>query len=350
VLSEVRLVSSFYGGAGDGAGAGGDVLLYAGPGGATGKGGDITVRSGAGGSGGGNSGHVYIDVGMASAGSPGTIYIGSQVNPTSVVVGNSLSPNFDLLFVPNCSVLGPDVGGGLHVWAFQKEYNHAIGVLGSTTANANGGNLSITSGEGQGTGTGGDLEITAANGGSTGNGGDALLRAGHGGANGNTNGGKLELYAGDAYGSGTGGSLYVKAGGCGATGTSGDTYVEGGYSTAKTGGHVYVLGGDGTTDGQVYIATSHTYALNLPDANDNVHTVIGGVDQGDTYKGENLKKLHDGSDATGLHYHTGLSGASVDVEATAYEDIAVGNPVLFMNDGGTAKVWRSEADFAGRQD
>jgi hypothetical protein len=223
-----------------------------------------------------------------------------------------------------------------------------------TTANATGNAISVLSSAGNGTGAGGDLTLQSGTGGAT-----------------NGNGGVLYLYGGTAVGTGTpgdtyvfggfasllssvkGGTLTLQGGRGGSGGNGGDVYVQGGNNNGdtQTGGDVYVLGGDCATDGQVYIATSHTSTLNLPDANDSVSTVIGGIAQGATYTGENLKKLHDNSDATGLHYHSsGGGGSYTDVDATAKEVLVVGQPVLFYNDAGTAKVRLSDANASGRQD
>lgn len=101
----------------------------------------------------------------------------------------------------------------------------ALTISDSTVAAQEGGDIDMTAGKGNTTGTGGDITLTAGQGGATAAGGDLVFTAGAGGAtsgtggavtlyagagtNGNADGGALTLRAGNAHGSGTDGILTI---------------------------------------------------------------------------------------------------------------------------------------------
>lgn len=346
---------AFYGGigsAGDDArpgGAGGNGELVGGTGGAgsasypAGPGGGVYLRAGDGGddlgAGGASGGSVFVDGGAGSGmAANGLVFIGTE-NASGVEVARSgvmtrvtgllqvaeeasFYNNVNLGYEPsNRVVIRARVGTEMDPnIAFAEEMNHSIYVAGSLAPDAAGGNLTFQAGRG---------------------------------AQNNGNGGVLYLLGGNAEGTGEPGHVYVRGGDASSVVDTkgGSVYLEGGYGEPGTyGGDVHVLGGSSGSNGSVFIGTSHTSAVNLPDANDAVATVIGGVEQGQTYTGENIKKLHDGSDATGLHYHTGAGGSYTEIDAVAGEALAVGQPVLFYNDAGAPRARLSDADSSGRQD
>lgn len=395
-------------GGGNGTGAGGDVEVIAGEGGsADGSGGDAFLRAGNGGATNGNGGSVYIRGGAhAGTGADGTVYIGDQdtaalqigasgggTNDCDTTVYGNVTPGTDDAYDLGTSALrwkNVNVGtGNVYVRANSTDYatyspsriqyNYPSGggkfdVLcgAATTALATGNEFEATGGEGgpsdgsaQG-GSGGAVRLTAGRGGASsatkdaGIGGYAYVTGGAGGAATLGNGAN-------------GGHVYV-TGGAGSTGApnacqGGFVYINGGVGTGGgQGGSVHIDGGSGTTFGGIYIGQSYaalvsvgqtgvsditiqSKTLTLPEYVAGTSDVtIGSTAQGSTFTGANIKKLHDGSDATGLHYHTSGGSSSVDVAATAKEALVIGQPLVFVNDSGTAKVQLSDADVSGRQD
>ncbi len=129
---------------------------------------------------------------------------------------------------------------------YTKEVNHTESVTTSTTATANGGNLSVAAGVGATTGTGGTYTAAAGAGGNNGIGGASHFKGGASGG-GNNAGGATDLTGGAGAGTGAGGVAAVVGGasGAGVTGKGGAAQVTGGaaLSTNDDGGSVVLTGG-----------------------------------------------------------------------------------------------------------
>lgn len=109
--------------------------------------------------------------------------------------------------------LNASLGGNLNLTGnlvFDREVNHSILIPTSSTANTAGGNLTISSGKGLGSGDGGSASFTSAQGGATGNGGQVILSTGAGGAT-SGNSGSMIIQTGTAS-NGLAGSIQIVPG------------------------------------------------------------------------------------------------------------------------------------------
>lgn len=354
------------GGGGGPGGNGGTVNITGGQGGtsgagvAGGAGGYVNITGGAaqaGGSPPAPGGTVTIR-GGASSSTPGLVIIG-DTNTARVEIGASGISTYivgDLYANGSTIVLGDAATDGVTFNArvqtdlhFQKEVNHIIDVDASTTATVAGGALSLTSGVGNTTGGGGDVRLDAGSGGTDGKGGNITIEAGAG--RGTKNGGTLYIKAGQATpGTGVGGSIYMTAG-AGAV-TKGDIFIASSVTNGVAFGGVTTSASHVTIDAGWELDTNSTGNIDLPN-NASARFKIEGVNVSANVTAANLGTLTAGptSDASALHTHTtGGSGTSVDVVAVAKEALVVGQPVMFYNDAGTAKVRLSDANVAGRKD
>ncbi len=133
------------------------------------------------------------------------------------------------------------------------------------SSNSAGGNLLVTSGQGEGSGgAGGDIELRSGNAGSgsTGNGGKMTIRSGS--AQGTGNGGNIDLVAGNGTGgaaTGNGGNINITAGNSASSGSGGpgDISLTAGNasagSTDQDGGDITLSGGlnNGGNDGNILL-------------------------------------------------------------------------------------------------
>lgn len=130
--------------------------------------------------------------------------------------------------------LNASVGGDLNLsgnMVLDKEINHSITITTSTTADTVGGNLSITSGKGIGTGNGGSTLLSTGQGGATGNGGAHTINTGAGGAT-SGDGGDLLITTGNAT-VGSSGTITTTSGNS-ASGLAGDLVFTTGTHTSAT--------------------------------------------------------------------------------------------------------------------
>lgn len=119
---------------------------------------------------------------------------------------------------------------------FEKEANHLVTVVPTTTPNAAGGGLQIEGGISDGSGTGGTVKLTGGRGGTTGAGGAVEVIGGLGGTT-----------------SGNGGSVTIRSGASGPNGgNSGSLTLETGNAFSNT-GNISIRTGSGTTSGSVLI-------------------------------------------------------------------------------------------------
>ncbi len=171
--------------------------------------------------------------------------------PATILGDNVITPN-QVVNQDNGQPIGATPGGS----DTQIQFNDGGSFGGSpllTFDKSVGGDLSLASPDGSGSGQGGTVAIIAGAGGSTGIGGNIDIEAGPG--NDTKNGGQLYLQSGNAAGSGVGGNVDIDAGGSGdgdggqATLKGGSGATNGGGSTGN-GGSVYLLAGTGVGTGK----------------------------------------------------------------------------------------------------
>jgi hypothetical protein len=203
---------------------GGAVALAAGQGIGTGSGGEINIAAGGSGSGAtGDGGTITIDGGNSSStdGSGGSINLQAGFR-----TGTGSHGDIELL---GPLVTSPGaLNGGIYAEAtpdsagvagafFQLESGFAgkpgfAGLIGgsATAGNNDGGDGTLSAGDGFGTGSGGGVNVTAGNsgGGATGSGGNVLITGGNATST-NGNGGNITLTPGTGTGSGTNGDVIV---------------------------------------------------------------------------------------------------------------------------------------------
>ena len=146
---------------------------------------------------------------------------GNAVLTGNLSVGGTLTvtgPQFDTSSIS----VGTDL-------TFAKQVNHNISVDNSTTAATVGGNLSLASGQGRGTGAGGVLSLTSGTSDATGAGGALNITSGAGGST-----------------SGAGGALNITSGSS-TVGSSGVITISSGNTSSGLAGDVLITTGAGTS-------------------------------------------------------------------------------------------------------
>jgi hypothetical protein len=215
---------------------------------------------------------------------------------------NGLSAIYSILDPPGETYIRVENGSGFTYFRMDDDTNtvtntdRSIGILAGTATGGffgvdiRGGDIRLRGGTGSSVisgGGGGSVYLLGGDGG-TGNwsGGSAYVQGGQGSSS-NGPGGTAEITGGTGLGTGDGGLVRLKGGFAGPSATAGgDAYVEGGSGGGgRNGGDVYILGGtnqltnatgggDGTTDGTVFVGDSVTAAVKL--ATTSIKTHVNG--------------------------------------------------------------------------
>jgi hypothetical protein len=384
-----------------GNGAGGNLTLSSGNASGVQVGGNVVVTAGNA-PGAGAGGNVDVTAGASSTGDGGLIAltggtsgatgIGGEVILTggTGAVGVSTGGDVSLIGGPSSVTAGAIPGmisltGGR---SFSDQTSGGVSIASGKAGTGGTGIIDISTPPAAGTGgAGGDINVTSGDSVGITPGSNINLKAGNntddGAASGT--GGLVTMYGGDAVGvfGGDGGAIDIAGGAAnvGGAGTGGAVFITGGQGSAGAyaGGAVNINGGAGTTAGKVVLGQTNTleidlYANTIVQANKvlscvatgyidlpgasataannfaingtHVHNVltVGQV------TAPNLDTLTAGpaSDASALHTHTGISGATTVVfTAVSSESIAVGAPVTVEIGVGTVR--NGEADVAVRQ-
>jgi hypothetical protein len=291
---------------------------------------------------------------LGAAGIPTTVAGNLTVQGTETVVGATV---FDSTVTVGDGVGGPDtldfnsVTGRLgsvtnpNVLWLQGE-NHTFSVDASTTLNAPGGNLTIESGNGNGTGAGGNLLLDAGTG--TPNGivdvgttNASAIAIGHGAITTTVTGG-LTQSGGAVSLTGNAASSFTTTTGLLTIGGAGGVSLNGSAPAL-------VVNGAGTTltiQTGATLTTTGTGMINLPQ-NFEVNSIATAYATPGTGQvtATNLNTLTAGpaSDASSLHTHTGLTASSLSFTATSGSALVVGDLVSVENVAGSPEVFPSNA-------
>lgn len=374
-------VMSVKAGNGFGTGNGGAVKLSGGDSGAgaTGNGGAVTIGAGDATSTNGNGGAVTIDGGQKTGtGTAGIVYVGGtyaeavevgRTGKTTTVMGD-LSVNGNTTLgdastdtISFTGVLNTNI-------IFQKEANYNIQVQTSTTANANGGNVTVQAGAADGNGNGGTVFIAGGSAPGNGPGGFIVI---DGGTSVGGNPGVVSIGPTDASGVTLGhagittsitGDLSQQTGSFGLQGnaasslstTAGALTIDGfagvvlkGGITLAGAGTALIINAAGTAvtvQSGATLTTTGTGNINLPN-NGSARFKIESTSVGSTVTAPNLDTLTNGSNADALHTHSGVSASSVAITKTADENLSAGNLLALGFNGGTPICNKADANGSG---